>query len=52
MAATSMPLRVSVHDVIEFEFHISPVANSSRPHHSALEVRLLPEAHEEPALVR
>jgi hypothetical protein len=25
------PLRVSTHDVTEFEFHISPVASSSRP---------------------
>ena len=27
-----MPLRVSAQDTTEFEFHISPVWNSSRPH--------------------
>lgn len=28
----SMPLRASVHAITEFEFHISPVLASSRPH--------------------
>ena len=30
--AVSRPLRASTHDTTEFEFHISPVSSSSRPH--------------------
>ena len=32
MESTSRPLRVISHEITEFEFHISPVPSSSRPH--------------------
>jgi len=32
MPETSIPAEESSHDVREFEFHISPASNSSRPH--------------------
>ena len=31
MESTSRPLRVISHEITEFEFHISPAADSSRP---------------------
>jgi hypothetical protein len=33
----SIPLRAITHAITEFEFHMSPVASSSRPHEGVLD---------------